>query len=125
MSKSHEWSFPQYDVLSYWIDFWNLGTTGLSGVVITDTLPAETRYSGSWQPGFPGVSLVDEQPGRLIWQIANLNPGETGWIAFEALLERLFRQIDRRLSFGAKFGINEADFMHGLLQHFQEKKLEK
>ena len=44
---------------------------------------------------------------------------------FEALLERLFRQLDRRLSFGAKFGINEADFMHGLLHHFQEKKPEK
>ncbi len=41
---------------------------------------------------------------------------------FEALLERLYRQLDRRLAFGSKFGLTEDDFRQGLMVHFQEKK---
>ncbi len=43
---------------------------------------------------------------------------------FEALLERLYRQLDRRLSIGKKFDLSEQDFLNGLLQHFQEGKPE-
>ena len=41
---------------------------------------------------------------------------------FEALLESLYRQLDRRLSFGSKFGLTEDDFRQGLMVHFQAKK---
>jgi len=44
---------------------------------------------------------------------------------FEALLERLYRQLDRRLSFGTKFSLTEADFLSGLMHHFQENKPEQ
>jgi signal recognition particle receptor subunit beta len=40
---------------------------------------------------------------------------------FEAVLERTFRQLDRRHSFGSKFGLNEAEFMDGLMCHFGER----
>jgi len=39
---------------------------------------------------------------------------------FEALLERTFRQLDRRHDFGSKFGLKEAEFMDGLMCHFRE-----
>ena len=38
---------------------------------------------------------------------------------FESLLELTFRQLDRRHSFGSKFGLQEAEFMDGLLCHFR------
>ena len=41
---------------------------------------------------------------------------------FEALLRRLYQQLDRRLSFGSKFGLTEDAFRQGLMLHFQEKK---
>ena len=41
---------------------------------------------------------------------------------FEALIRRLYQQLDRRLSFGSKFGLTEDDFCGGLMVHFQEKK---
>jgi signal recognition particle receptor subunit beta len=41
---------------------------------------------------------------------------------FEALLVRLYRHLDQRHSFGQKFGIKEAQFLQGVLRHFQEKK---
>ncbi len=44
---------------------------------------------------------------------------------FEALLRRLFQQLDRRLSFGSKFGLTEETFCEGLMVHFQEKKPER
>ena len=44
---------------------------------------------------------------------------------FEALLRRLFQQLDRRLSFGSKFGLTEETFCDGLMVHFQEKKPER
>jgi signal recognition particle receptor subunit beta len=38
---------------------------------------------------------------------------------FESLLELTFRQLDRRHSFGSKFGLQEAEFMDGLMSHFR------
>ena len=41
---------------------------------------------------------------------------------FEALLRQLYQKLDKRLSFGSKFGLTEDDFREGLMVHFQEKK---
>ena len=41
---------------------------------------------------------------------------------FEALIVRLFRHLDQRHSFGQKFGVSEAQFIGGVIGHFQEKK---
>jgi len=87
VSKAHEWSLPGYERLSYSIDFWNLGTIPQSGVVIEDTLPVTTTYGGSWSSEFPDVIAIVEEPGRLVWEVFNLEPGETGQINFEALLD--------------------------------------
>jgi len=43
---------------------------------------------------------------------------------FEALLGNLYRNLDQRHSFGDKFGIEEADFMSGVLHNLQEPKPE-
>ena len=40
----------------------------------------------------------------------------------EALLQRLFRQLDQRHSFGQKFGMTEEQFMRDVLRHFDEQK---
>ncbi len=48
--------------------------------------------------------------------------GEGVLETFEALLQQLYRQLDTRLDFGSRFGVNEDQFMQGLLQHFQERK---
>ncbi|TDI97350.1 MAG: gliding motility protein [Deltaproteobacteria bacterium] len=48
--------------------------------------------------------------------------GEGVLETFEALLRQLYQQLDRRLSFGSKFGLTEEDFLEGLMVHFQEKK---
>ena len=40
----------------------------------------------------------------------------------EALLQRLFRHLDQRHAFGAKFGMTEAQFMADVMRHFQEQK---
>ncbi len=40
----------------------------------------------------------------------------------EALLVRLYRYLDQRNDFGQKFGITEAQFIHGVLKHFEERK---
>ncbi len=42
----------------------------------------------------------------------------------EALLVRLYRHLDKIHSFGKKFGISEAEFLHGVLKHFEEPKQE-
>jgi signal recognition particle receptor subunit beta len=40
----------------------------------------------------------------------------------EALLVRLFRHLDQRHSFGQKFAVTEAQFLEGVMRHFQEPK---
>jgi len=40
----------------------------------------------------------------------------------EALLVRLFRHLDQRHAFAQKFGLTEAQFLEGVLRHFQEQK---
>jgi hypothetical protein len=40
----------------------------------------------------------------------------------EALLVRLFRHLDQRHAFGQKFGVSEAQFLEGVLRHFEEQK---
>ena len=40
----------------------------------------------------------------------------------EALLQRLFRQLDQRHSFGQKFGMTEEQFMRDVLRPFDEQK---
>jgi signal recognition particle receptor subunit beta len=40
---------------------------------------------------------------------------------FETLVQRLYQDLEKRHSFSAKFGVSEADFMHGVLQHFKKR----
>jgi len=40
----------------------------------------------------------------------------------EALMQRLFRHLDQRHSFGQKFGMTEEQFMRDVLRHFDEQK---
>ena len=40
----------------------------------------------------------------------------------EALLQRLYRHLDQRHSFGQKFGMTEGQFMADVICHFQEQK---
>ncbi|MEX2206833.1 MAG: ADP-ribosylation factor-like protein [Myxococcota bacterium] len=40
----------------------------------------------------------------------------------EALLQRLFRQLDQRHAFGQKFGMSEEQFMRDVMRHFEEQK---
>jgi signal recognition particle receptor subunit beta len=39
---------------------------------------------------------------------------------FKLLVQRLYQDLEKRHSFSSKFGVSEADFMHGVMQHFKK-----
>ena len=53
---------------------------------------------------------------------ASATRGEGVLETLEALLVRLYRQLDQRHSFGSKFGIEEQEFLEGVMTHFDEKQ---
>ena len=50
--------------------------------------------------------------------------GEGVLETFEILLRSLYRALDQKHGFGAKFGLSEEDFIGGLMRLFDEKKTE-
>jgi uncharacterized repeat protein (TIGR01451 family) len=91
VQKEHEWSSSE-DKLQYRLHFFNAGTDAISNVWITDTLPLLTTSSGTSEVNvdFPLSRLVFSGTvgaGKMGWQFDYLDPGDTGWLYFDADLD--------------------------------------
>jgi uncharacterized repeat protein (TIGR01451 family) len=91
MHKEHEWSASE-EALEYRLHFMNAGTETISDVRITDTLPLLTTSSGDSEANltFPSDRLIFSGTvgsGALGWQFSNLEPGDAGWLRFDANLD--------------------------------------
>ncbi|HSR33868.1 MAG TPA: hypothetical protein VLY63_25155, partial [Anaerolineae bacterium] len=73
--------------IQYEIRFWNLGTTRLEDVVITDTLPDGTSFSGNWWHDFWEEIQFTQDGDELSWTVSRLEPGWMSDIYFEADLD--------------------------------------
>ena len=88
VTKSHDWHGDGQ--LGYQIKFENIGDEIVSDVWITDTLPADTAWSGWWNmESFDWGRLVSDTQSSdvLRWNFDELRPGEYGWLYFEADLD--------------------------------------
>jgi uncharacterized repeat protein (TIGR01451 family) len=73
-------------ILTYTLDFGNSGSDAVSGILITDTLPAEVSlisYTFSLDNG-GAVTLTNASPP--LWEVSELAPGEGGVITFTGLV---------------------------------------
>ena len=76
---------------------------------LPDVKPLEEvrkAWKGTGIPTIPAVSVK----------------GEGVIETFQALIERLYRSLDQRHSFGSKFGIDEAEFLAGVFRPFPAEK---
>ncbi len=98
----------------------NLRANGLT----IDDMPQVVQFN---KRDLPDIKPLEEV--RAAWKGTGIPTipssalqGEGVMETFQALLERTFRQLDRRHGFGSKFGLNETEFMEGLMKHFEEPK---
>ncbi len=79
-----KWSQWNGDNIYYWFFAANLGDLPAPGVVIIDTYPQNTSAAGD--PGVPehlqGKTNVASYPGQWVFEIDDLQPGESGWFDF-------------------------------------------
>ncbi|RPI83113.1 MAG: DUF11 domain-containing protein, partial [Chloroflexi bacterium] len=87
IEKWHNWHGDGqlgYDVL-----FENIGDLPVDNVLITDTLPQLTNWDGWWSADFDPERITPKGlfGHELSWELSRLNPGETGWLHFNANLD--------------------------------------
>ncbi|MBN1890393.1 MAG: hypothetical protein JW850_20535 [Thermoflexales bacterium] len=87
VSKEHWWNNDGQ--IGYRIHFENPGNQAINDVWITDTLPAGTAWNNNWTLEFDEARVVSTSLGAqvLAWQLSSLNPGDQGWMSFEANLD--------------------------------------
>jgi uncharacterized repeat protein (TIGR01451 family) len=85
--KEYQWNWQGQ--LQYGINFYNLGTTTLYDVTITDTLPMSTAFNGNWWHWFgEGIQFTDNYTdGQLIWTISRLEPTWSAGLNFQVDLD--------------------------------------
>ena len=86
VSKAHVWLGG--DEISYEIRFENIGSETVDGVVVTDTLPASTAFSGEWRSAFDRPLDFSDNGSSLVWQMNHLYPGEAGSIFLALTLDQ-------------------------------------
>jgi signal recognition particle receptor subunit beta len=98
----------------------NLRANGLG----TATLPTVIQFN---KRDMDDIKPMEEI--REAWQASGIPvipaaavQGEGVIETFRALLERLYRHLDEKHSFGSKFGLSEDQFLEGVLGHFDEKQ---
>ena len=85
IDKQYRWNWQGQ--LQYTIQFRNLGTTTLSQVKITDTLPANTSFSGNWSHWFPEGIQFEQLGNQLIWTIGSLESAGGSGLRYEVNLD--------------------------------------
>ena len=83
--KESHWSSE--DQLEYNVYFENIGSTTLNDVMITDTLPVSTSFSGDWWHSFwEGIQFADKD-GQLVWTLDRVEPGWSAGVGFNVSLD--------------------------------------
>ena len=79
-----KWSEYNYDHINYHFFAANLGSELVPGVVIIDTYPDGTEAAGDpiVPPHLQHKTQVSSAPGEWIFEIIELEPGESGWFDF-------------------------------------------
>jgi uncharacterized repeat protein (TIGR01451 family) len=89
IKKWHSWDGDWR--LNYTINFENVGDATIFDLWVTDFLPEDSYWDGWWDMGFDWNRLVDwgydEGSRTLSWNFSELNPGEAGWLHFNADLD--------------------------------------
>ena len=87
ISKRYWWNGDAQ--LGYQIDFANVGDQSVSSFQITDVLPTDTNWDNWWNMGFDWNRLISQDltSDQLVWRFSNINPGDGGWLQFNANLD--------------------------------------
>ena len=98
----------------------NLRANGLD----IDSMPQVVQFN---KRDLPDIKPLEEV--RAAWESTGIPTipssalqGAGVMETFQTLLERTFRYLDRRHGFGSKVGLEEAEFMDGLMKHFEKSK---
>ncbi len=92
VEKQYWWE-NNNQTLRYEIRAWNLGTTDLTDVYITDTYPLHTTFNGNWWwNGWwgPEVTMSHDADNRhLVFYTAEMEPNEPHWIDYRVDLDNV------------------------------------
>jgi uncharacterized repeat protein (TIGR01451 family) len=86
--KRVEWQGQ--DQIRYEISFENIGTVNLSNVLITDTYPVSTTYSGNWWADFHREINEEAQypaQNQVVFRVGEIQTGESGRINLVVALD--------------------------------------
>src|SRR5262249_26156361 len=83
-----------YHALTYQLTVTNNGTTPLTGVTLTDTLPDGLEYTPP--PGGGGAAAADK--GVLKWDVGTLAPGQSRVIDYQALAKATGRLCNQAVA---------------------------
>jgi uncharacterized repeat protein (TIGR01451 family) len=86
VSKSHEWTTPDFSELRYEIRVWNWGTAGYEAVWLTDTLPTGTSWTGGWGSDVEVAQVITTTEG-VRFEIPFLDRGDSGRIWITATVD--------------------------------------
>ena len=75
------------DQVEYTVNVENIGTTVLTDVAITDTLPVSTSFSGDWWHSFWDEIQFADHGGQLVWMLARFEPGWSTGLGFNVNLD--------------------------------------
>jgi len=74
------------DAVSFELSIENVGDAAATGVVVTDTLPAEILLPG-WSTTFPGGTVSVQSGTTYVWDLPNLDPGDSGTITVSGTID--------------------------------------
>jgi hypothetical protein len=83
--KDYQWNWEGQ--IQYTINFLNVGTTTLYDVVLTDTPPEGTSYSGKWKHSFWQPIDFAQVGDQLVWTLSQLEPGWSSGLSFQVDLD--------------------------------------
>lgn len=81
LRKEAQWEGT--DQIRFDVYFENVGNTTLHDVVLTDTLPADTTFTGNWWHWFWYEIQFSDQGDELVWTISQIDPGESAGLSFQ------------------------------------------
>lgn len=87
-----------------------------------DGLPKVVQFNKRDFPDVKPLSEIKDQWGDTATFPAIAVRGEGVFETFHELMRVLYRSLDERHDFATKFNVAEADFLKGVLSHFQPKR---
>ena len=71
------------DTITYTLTYKNTGAENATGVVITDTIPANTTFVPGSISSIPLIAMVTQTANTISWTVGNLLPGVSGTLSFQ------------------------------------------